>query len=262
MEKAIPAGLGLGFILIWGSIFMGGDYGVFFDVASIALVIGGTTAGLIVSHSFPELKEVGAGTKGFLFFKEPKNGELIEQFVDLATTARREGLLALDRRVRDIQDPLIRMGLEMAVDGIDIEEISDMMRVRIGTMIKKLQLLPKFFNTAATLCPAFGMIGTLIGLIQMMQNLTDPSAIGAGMAVAMITTFYGAFFANLVFLPFANKAKSQTAMVQQSKELILAGVQGIVRGDSPTVLEQRLLLYLNEKPAEPAGNVVPMSKAA
>ena len=262
MEKAIPAGLGLGFILIWGAIFMGGDYGPFFDVASIALVIGGTSAGLIVSHSFPELKAIGGATKGFLFYKEPNSEELIEQFVDLAATARREGLLALDRRVREIEDPLIRMGLEMAVDGIDGDEISDMMKVRIGTMVAKLQMLPKFFNTAATFCPAFGMIGTLIGLIQMMQNLTDPSAIGAGMAVAMITTFYGAFFANLVFLPFATKAKSQAAQVQQSKELILAGVQGIVRGDSPTVLEQRLALYLTKEPGDKAADVIPLNKAA
>ncbi len=262
MEKAIPAGLGLGFVLIWGSIFMGGDYGVFFDVASIALVIGGTFAGLIVSHSFPELKAVGAGTKAFLFYKEPDNEATIEQFVDLAGTARREGLLALDRRVREIEDPLIRMGLEMAVDGIDVEEISDMMRIRIGSMMKSLQMVPKFYNTAGTFCPAFGMIGTLIGLIQMMQNLTDPAAIGGGMAVAMITTFYGAFFANLIFLPFATKAKSQAAQVMQSKELILAGVQGIVRGDSPTVLEQRLALYMDGDAGAKEADVIPMQKAA
>lgn len=262
MEKAIPVGLGLGLVLIFGAIFMGGDYGVFFDIASIALVLGGTLAGLIVAHSFPELKDILAGTKEFMFYSSPNNEETIEQFVDLAGTARREGLLALDRRVREIEDPLIRMGLEMAVDGIDVDEISDMLRVRIGTVMRKLQIIPKFYNTAATFCPAFGMIGTLIGLIQMMQNLTDPSAIGAGMAVAMITTFYGALFANLVFLPFATKAKSQAAEVQLSKELVMAGVLGIVRGDSPTVLSQRLELYLIEKGEGKKGEAAPMAKAA
>lgn len=264
MEKGILIGIGLGVVLIFGSIFAGGDYGPFGDMASIALVLGGTTSGLIAAFSFSELKRFAGGAKAMLFFQEPNDSEVISQFVELATIARREGLLALDRRVREIDNELIRMGLEMAVDGVESAEINDMMRIRMDGEMREMSIVPKFFNTAATFCPAFGMIGTLIGLVQMMQNLTDPSAIGAGMAVAMITTFYGAFFANLVFLPLANKSKSQVGSVAQSKELILAGVKSIVNGDSPTVVQQRLALYASNTGEDGSddSNVVPLAQAA
>ncbi len=264
MEKGILIGIGLGFVLIFGSIFYGGDYGPFGDIASIVLVLGGTTSGLLAAFSLKEVKQFAGGAKAMLFFQEPDDSEVIGQFVELATIARREGLLALDRKVRDIENDLIRMGLEMAVDGVEGAEIQDMMRIRMDGDIREMQIVPKFFNTAATFCPAFGMIGTLIGLVQMMQNLTDPSAIGAGMAVAMITTFYGAFFANLIFLPLANKSKSQVGMSYQAKEMIIAGVHAIVNGDSPTVVQQRLALYSSAAAAagKDDSNVVPLAKAA
>lgn len=263
MEKGILVGIVLGIVLIFGSIFAGGDYGPFGDVPSIVLVLGGTTSGLLAAFSFSELKQFAAGAKSMLFFAEPDNRTVITQFVELATIARREGLLALDRKVREIENDLIRMGLEMAVDGVESSEITEMMRIRMDGDIRDMAVVPKFWNTAATFAPAFGMIGTLIGLVQMMQNLTDPSAIGAGMAVAMITTFYGAFFANLIFLPLATKSKSQIGVVLQSKELIIAGVQSIVNGDSPTVIQQRLALYVKEgSDAKDGDNVVPLSQAA
>lgn len=263
MEKGILIGILLGIVLIFGSIFYGGDYGPFGDIASITLVLGGTSAGLLAAFSLSELKQFGQGAKSMLFFAEPDDSKVIAEFVELATIARREGLLALDRRVREIENKLVRMGLEMAVDGVEADQISEMMRIKMDGTVREMQIVPKFFNTAATFCPAFGMIGTLIGLVQMMQNLTDPSAIGAGMAVAMITTFYGAFFANLIFLPLATKSKSQVAIVMQSMELVQAGVRSIVNGDSPTVIQQRLALYASASGDDTSeAKVVQMAKAA
>jgi chemotaxis protein MotA len=157
----------------------------------------------------------------------------------------------------------MKFGLEMAVDGIEDQEITDLMRGRIATESEQMALTSKFFNAAGTYCPAFGMVGTLIGLIQMMQNLTDPAAIGAGMAVAMITTFYGALLANLVFLPLANKAKAQMGYALKAREIVHTGVLSIVRGESPSMIEKRLRLFLEEDAEEDAAaEVTPLKKAA
>ncbi|RMF51601.1 MAG: flagellar motor protein MotA, partial [Bacteroidetes bacterium] len=146
---------------------------------------------------------------------------------------------------------------------IEEQEIDALMQGRIATEATQLALTPAFFNAAGTYCPAFGMVGTLIGLIQMMQNLTDPSAIGAGMAVAMITTFYGALLANLILLPLANKAKAQMAEHLRARELVRTGVLGIVRGDSPSMIEKRLRLFLEgDRAAAEGAEETPLKKAA
>lgn len=196
-------GVGLGLVLIYGSIFMGEGVATFFDVPSIIMVLGGTCAALLASFSIEDLKIAIAGVKKFMTYSSPEIASYVEEFTELSRTARREGLLALDRKLQELEDPFVKFGLEMAIDGVEEEEIGDLMKARMATELQESQLVITFFNNGGTFCPAFGMIGTLIGLVQMMQNLTDPAAIGAGMAVAMITTFYGAFFSNLIFLPAA-----------------------------------------------------------
>jgi chemotaxis protein MotA len=246
MHKTTPIGLVAGFVLIFGTILMGQGWTTFFDVPSMIMVIGGTISALLVSSSLPDLKTALAGAKDLFGFEEANLASLVTQFGGLARTARREGLLALDRALDDIEDDFMEFGLEMAVDGIDEDEIEDLMSGKTRTELADRQVTIKFLNNAGTFCPAFGMVGTLIGLIQMMQNLSDPAAIGAGMAVAMITTFYGAFLSNLIFLPAAQKAKAQMGDVMVSREVVLAGVLGIVRGESPSMIEKRLSLYLRE----------------
>lgn len=263
--KSIPVGIGAGLLLIFGSIFMGDGWATFFDVPSIVMVVGGTTAALMVSFSFDELKLCINGAKGVFGFQPPDLSSYVSQFADLSRTARREGLLALDRQIQFCEDEFMKFGLEMAVDGIEDQEIDDLLKGRIATEAATLSLTSKFFNTAGTYCPAFGMVGTLIGLIQMMQNLTDPAAIGAGMAVAMITTFYGALLANLVFLPLAASAKSQMTDLLKARDIVRTGVLSIVRGESPSMIEKRLQLFLSDEEkaaAEAAGNTTPLKKAA
>ncbi len=246
MEKSTLAGVGTGILLIYGAIFMGTGWITFFDPASLLLVIGGTAAGMMVNFTFDELKNVPVAFKEFFGFHTPQNGSYVSTFGELSKIARREGLLALDRQIEEIEDPFLRFGLEMAVDGIDEREISDLMNQNVETEMKRHQFAAKFFNAAGTACPAFGMIGTLIGLIQMMGNLSDPSQIGAGMAVALVTTFYGALISNLILLPFAAKKKNQIADINQAREIVKTGVLGIVRGDSPSMIQKRLQLFLTE----------------
>ena len=241
---------------------MGQGWTTFFDVPSMVMVIGGTISGLLVATSMEDMKTSINGMKGMFSYQAPDLHNLVSQFGDLARTARREGLLALDRALEDVEDAFMEFGLEMAVDGVEEEEIEELMLGRVRTEMSDRQTTVKFLNNAGTFCPAFGMVGTLIGLIQMMQNLSDPAAIGAGMAVAMITTFYGAFLSNLLFLPAAQKAKAQLAEVTLAREIVQAGVLGIVRGESPSMIEKRLNLYLKDGEAPGEEGEAHLKKAA
>ena len=262
MEKSTPIGLGLGFALIFAAIFLGGDWLTFVDLPSVLIVVGGTIAALLVAYSIDELKVVVPGLQRLLKFNPPDLNQYVELFADLSRTARREGLLALDRRLGELDDEFIRFGLEMAVDGIEEQEIAEMLQVRIMEEFRPMQLFAKIMNSAGTFAPSFGMIGTLIGLVQMMQNLTDPTQIGAGMAVAMLTTLYGAVLANLVFLPLANKIKVQLALLQKAREMTRVGILSIVRGDSPSMIERRLQMLAGNPEAGTNEEAPQLAKAA
>lgn len=250
MEKSSVIGIVVGLVLVYGAIFMGDGWETFFDLPSAVLVIGGTAAALLVNFTVSELRDVPSHVKQFFTHKLPPLRRIVDQFYDLSRVARREGLLALDRRIGELEDEFMRFGLEMAVDGIDESEINDLMVDRIKVEASSRQLSQRFFTSAGSYAPAFGMIGTLIGLIQMLQNLTDPAQIGSGMAVALITTFYGALLANLICLPIASKIKAQTNDVVRARTLVHMGVMAIVRGDSPSMIQKRLMLYVGEDAEE------------
>ena len=250
MEKSTPIGLVVACVLIFGTILMGDGWQTFIDVPSILIVVGGTVAALLAAFTLEQVKGVPGGLKALFGYAPPSLDGLVAEFVELARLVRRDGLLALDRQLGETEDGLTRFGLEMAVDGIGPEEVDDLMQIRIDRDVAGALFLAKFFNTAGTYAPAFGMVGTLIGLIQMLQNLSDPSAIGPAMAVAMITTFYGAFLANAVFLPLANKQKEQAEVLIKQSDVTREGVLGLVRGDSPSLMERRLRQYVGGEGGE------------
>lgn len=252
-EKALPIGLALGFILIYGTIFMGDGWMTFFDIPSLVIVLGGTVAGLLVGFPMEEVKKAPQLLKMMFGHATPDLRGYVDEFTELSRVARREGLLALDRRMAEIEDEYLSFGLEMAIDGVEEDAIQKLMGQKLKGDLEVWQLGPKFFNASGTYCPAFGMIGTLIGLIQMMQNLSDPSQIGAGMATALVTTFYGALFANLVFLPMAAKMKTQMGEVAKAREMVQIGVLAIVQGDAPSMIEKRMKLFLGEAGDEGEG---------
>ncbi len=265
MEKSTPLGLGLGSVLIFGTILLGDGWQTFVSPGSAAIVFGGTLAALLVAFSLEEVKGAVGGLRSVFSFREPELEGLVAEFTDLARLVRRDGLLALDRRLGETEDDLVRFGLEMAVDGVEPDEAAGLMQTRIGEAVAGPSFRVKFWNTAGIYAPAFGMVGTLIGLIQMLQNLSDPSAIGPAMAVAMITTFYGALFANLVCLPLANKQGGQVEALLRRYDLTREGVLGIIRGESPSLLEKRLRQYLDDPDGAAAGEpaeAVPLKQAA
>jgi len=262
MEKGAFIGIGSGLVLVYSVSFLGGGADIFFDPRSILIVVGGTISALCVTHSIHELKTIPAGLKSFISFRPPELTRYLSMFTAFARSARREGLLALDRSLNEDIDDFVRFGLEMAIDGIEESEIDELMRMRIAEESRRNGLTSKFFMNAGTYAPAFGMIGTLIGLIQMMQHLDDPSQIGAGMAIAVVTTFYGALLANLVFLPVGLKVKTQSKHHLKAMQMIRTGVLSIVRGESPSMIATRLQSFLDIGNDEDTGKGVSLKKAA
>lgn len=261
MKQTLAIGLVLGLVLIYFPILTGDGVATFFDIPSILIVLGGTAAALLANYTLDEFKLLLSGFGMLFTFKEPDARGYVSEFTELSRMARREGLLALDRQMQEIDDELTRFGLEMAVDGTDAQEIDAFMEQRIDNQTADYRKVAQLLGSAGAYAPSFGMIGTLIGLIQMMQNLSDPAAIGAGMAVAMITTFYGALFANLFFLPMSARAAGQAAQLANVGNIIRVGVIGIVRGDSPSVVEKRLALYVGGE-AGGGGEEAELKKAA
>jgi chemotaxis protein MotA len=179
---------------------------------------------------------------------------LIEQLVSLAETARRDGLLALEGRLPEVHHPFIRLGVQMAVDGTRPETIEDIMRTEMDAVVMRHREGKAIMDQMGRFTPAYGMIGTLLGLIMMLKNMADPSTIGEGMAVALITTLYGSLAANIFFLPFAEKLGFINKQEMLSLEVIVRGIMAIQSGENPRIVEQKLTTFLPPKlrPSEEA----------
>lgn len=237
--------LAIGFILF--GILSSGKIMTFVDIPSLLITVGGTIGALLLSSKGKNIKGL---LKLFrLVFKENKsnNVEIIMNFIEWSTKARKEGLLSLENTVESISDPFIKKGMMMIVDGSEPDTIRGVLGLKIRGIIERHKENRTMFDTGAALAPAFGMIGTLIGLVNMLKQLSDPSSIGPQMAVALITTFYGSFIANVVFMPMSKKLKAKTSEEIYQKEMIIEGLLGIQAGENPNNLKERMLSFLDEK---------------
>lgn len=244
MDIATVAGIVVGFGLIIVTILLGGGASAFVDARSVMVVIGGSFAATLVNYPMKQIIatfKIAAKT-----FKVESSDEIevIKKFAELALLARRDGILALDRALGDVQEPFMKGGLEMAVDGTEPDTIRDIMETEISSLQERHKNGQGIFNALGSYAPAFGMIGTLIGLVQMLQNLDDPSSIGPAMSVALITTFYGAVMGNLVYLPMAGKLKTISTQEVIFKKLIIEGVLSIQKGVHPKNIERKLMNYM------------------
>lgn len=247
MDLATITGILLGVFLIFFSILQSGQLTSFINIGSIMIVFGGTIGATLINFPLSDvLSVIGVIKKGFLN-KPPVPTENIKMLVEFAEVARREGILALEDRIKDIEDPFLKEGIQLAVDGTE----PDLMRTILDTEIKSLQsrheLGANIMKTMGTYAPAYGMIGTVVGLILMLGTMSDPSTIGPSMAVALITTFYGAVLANLIFLPLAGKLETISSQEVMVKELVLEGVLSIQSGDNPRIVEQKLVSFIPPK---------------
>ncbi len=247
MDLATIIGIISGITLVVLTIVMGGSAAIFIHVPSMMVVFGGATAAVLISFQLKEVLGVINVVRKAFFSEKTDNVALINQIVELSKKARKEGLLAIDKEVSQIEDPFLRSGMEMVVDGTEPELIRSIMETELSYLMERHKRGQEIFSAYGDYAPAFGMIGTLIGLIGMLQNLNDPSQIGGGMAVALITTFYGALVANLVFIPIAGKLKNRSEEEVLIKEMIIEGVLSIQFGEHPNTIQRKLMNFLSPK---------------
>lgn len=244
MDLATVIGLSLALILVIGGIIAGGDPGAFVDVTSLLITAGGTLGTVIMSNPIERFKDMGKVIKRAFFSSSPDLVGLVQTMVSFAEKARREGLLALEEDASQLEDDFLRKSIQLVVDGTDPELVKAILDTEIGLLEERHSQNKKMFDTMAELAPAFGMLGTLIGLILMLKNLDDPNALGPGMAVALITTFYGSFIANVIALPMSKKLGVRTAQEVLSRELMVEGVLSIQAGENPRIVEEKLKVFL------------------
>lgn len=248
MDISSVVGLILAFGLIIGSMMLGSaPMSAFIDIPSALVVIGGATAATMMCFPLPNILGMPNIMLKVLLNKPADVKGVIEQLVSLAETARRDGLLALESRMEEVTNTFVKLGIQMAVDGTRPEIIEDIMRTEVDAVATRHQTGKGMMDQLGRFAPAFGMIGTLMGLIMMLSNMSDPSSIGAGMAVALITTLYGAIVSNAVFMPFAEKLSYINKAELNSMEIIIRGVMAIQSGENPRVIEQKLLTFLPPK---------------
>jgi len=251
MDIASLIGLILAVGLIIGSIMLGSaPLTAFLDLPSGLVVVGGAFAAALICFPLSSiLKSPGIAMKVFLNRSEDRLA-LIKSIVTLAETARRDGLLALESKIEEVENPLVKSGLQMAVDGAAPDIVEEVLRTEVASMVARHREGKSIMDQLGRFAPAYGMIGTLMGLIMMLQDMSDPSGIGAGMAVALITTLYGAIVANVFFSPFAEKLGLMSRNEQISMEIAIRGVLAIQSGESPRAIDQKLQTYLPAKQRE------------
>lgn len=234
-------------MVVFGIITSGGvsAMGNFIDPPSIVITIGGSLSSLLSSYTMPEvinnLKGLGVA------FKDPKmdHGAVIRQIIDLSNVARKEGLLALEEVAGNLDDEFMKKGILLIVDGTEPELVRGILETELVNMDDRHKSMAGFYDTWATLGPAWGMIGTLVGLVNMLKKLDDFNTIGPNMSTALLTTLYGSLIANWFCTPLANKMKNINSKEYQMKEIVIEGLLSIQAGENPRVIEEKLKSFLS-----------------
>lgn len=248
MDIATIIGLVLGFgLMIFGMVFGKSVSAImsFIDVPSLLITFGGT-----LSCMLAQSKDIGAFVKSLSSIKltmspvKSNEAETIQNIIDLSNVARKEGLLALEEAANSIEDDFLKKGILLIVDGTDPELVRGILETELSCIEDRHGSIIGFWETMGAMGPAWGMIGTLIGLINMLKDLSDMASVGPNMAVALVTTFYGSFIANWLCAPIANKLKINNAIEIMMKEVIVEGLLSIQAGENPRVIEEKLKSFL------------------
>jgi len=245
MDIGTIGGILAGFALILAGIFTGGaSLVIYWDLPSVFITLGGSFAALLVTH--PVRRVLSSFQYFNIATRIPKVEveKLIRILVEFSERARREGLLALEDNLQELDDEFMRKGVQLVVDGTDPEIIKNILYNELNQLQERHSDNIKVFEDWGKLAPAFGMIGTLIGLVAMLANLEDKSSIGSGMAVALITTLYGAILANLIVIPVGAKLGDRSKVESLTKEIIIEGILSIQSGDNPRILLEKLIAFL------------------
>jgi chemotaxis protein MotA len=248
MDIATIIGIVLGSGLVLAAILMKSGLGAFVDPASMAVVLGGSSAAVLISFPLGQVTKIFTVFRNALFAKPLDPVNSVTTMVKLAEVARRDGILSLESRLSEGDyDPFLAQGLRMAIDGQDPAVIEAALEREVETIVERHATGKGLFENIGKYAPAFGMIGTLIGLVIMLQNMDDASSLGPAMAVALLTTFYGSLVANLFALPIADKLALRSDQEIAAKLLVIRGVMSIQAGDNPRIVQQKMLAFLDPK---------------
>lgn len=244
MDIATILGVISAFGLVCIAIIMGGGIQLFINIPALMIVVGGTLGATMINYPLRDVFGVFNVVKKALFARNISVTDLIKRFVVFAQKSRKEGILALENEIKEVNDEFLKKGVQLAIDGLEPQEISDILETEVEFVRSRHQLGAEIFSTMGTFSPALGMIGTLIGLVQMLQTMDDPSRIGPAMAVALLTTFYGSIIANIVCLPISGKLKTRSKEEVLTKEMAIQGIVSLSNGDNPRILEQKLQAFI------------------
>ncbi|WP_417071072.1 flagellar motor protein [Niveibacterium terrae] len=245
MDKISFVGLILGITAILaGQILEGGHLSSLLQPTAFMIVMGGTIGAVMLQSPFQVFRKGVAMGKWVFVPPVPPFRRVIDQVVSWSHTARKEGLLALENQANTLRDPFTARGLQLLVDGIEPDRLREVLEVEIDAWEAQLKACAKVWEAAGGYSPTIGILGAVMGLIHVMENLSDPSKLGAGIAVAFVATIYGVGAANLIFLPIAKKLLTQIAQMVAMREMLVDGLVGIAHGDNPRIIENRLQGYL------------------
>lgn len=248
MDIGTIGGLVAGLALIaWGIMNGGVGFAAYVDASSVIIVLGGTIAAGFIAYPMQKMLGIGAIISKAMNNPADDTGEIIAKILELANIARREGLLALEEAVTEVKDAFLKKGVTLIVDGTDPDLVKSILETELSFVSDRHTEGRGIFDTLATLAPAFGMVGTLIGLVAMLQTLDDPSSIGPSMAVALLTTFYGSLLANLLFIPVSKKLEVKSADELLTREIMIEGLLSIQAGENPRIIEEKLKAFLPPK---------------
>ncbi len=247
MDLATILGIVSAFGLVLIAIFMGGGISLFVNVPSLMIVLGGTLGATMINYPLKDVLGAISVVKNAFFTRNSPADEIVRQFVEFGGKARREGILALEADVKNVEDDFLGKGLQLSVDGLEPQAIETIMDTEVEFLRGRHQAGAEIFSTMGTFAPALGMIGTLIGLVQMLQAMDDPNSIGPAMAVALLTTFYGSVMANLICMPISGKLRARSKEETLVKEMVIQGVISLTKGENPRILEQKMLAFIPPK---------------
>lgn len=247
MDLGTIIGLIAGIFCVVYSIYISGELDSYWSVASLFITLGGGICSTLIGFRLSDIINTIKVVARVFRDKTSRASEIIAMMVKLSEKTRREGLLSIENDLEEMEDPFIKQSLQLVVDGIESETIQDFMDTEIENMQGRHGRGIAVFNMMGALFPAWGMIGTLIGLINLLRTLEDPSQIGPSMSVALVTTFYGSIIANFICIPIAAKLKMKSDEEVHMKEMVAEAVISIQAGENPKMLEQKLRIYLSPK---------------
>jgi len=238
--------LGEAFILT-GQAMEGGNIGQLLQITALFIVGGGTLGAVVLSFPIEDFKTAGHCIGVVYFGKPPVFETLIQEIIAYAQKARKEGVIVLEKEAKNASHPLLKLGLEAVADGADPTLVRDMMETQLSQIQEKINAGAKVLESAGGYSPTLGIIGAVLGLIQVMQNLNDPSKLGAGIAVAFVATIYGLVIANLLCIPYSTRSKRKYAHIFTAMEIMIEGILSIQAGESPALIERKLECYIVDK---------------